>query len=245
MKATLVLEYKCSDAGVVLRYERAIMDKSKVDAEYMHEAVIDDDISEKMGVGGTLQETAPKQKKSKGHMLVYMICSIIIAVAVLLLILYIILERHGKKEIGDVTDGFISSLNGESKIELYGLLSTEHIDYMSTEYGYSKLDVIKEMENSLDFFKGEIEDEAWYDLGAFKEITVYENNILAAEPDELSAMKDYFSEELSIEIDDYAEVHLKCHVIGEKRSMEMMVELYLYKIDEKWYFLDWYWDDFE
>lgn len=221
------------------------MDKSGIDEKNTNEAVMEENVSEQLADNGSIQKIEPRQKKSKIHIAVYMMCGIIIAVAVIMLILYILLERHGKKEIENVTDGFISSLNNESGTELYGLLSEEYIDYLSVEYGYSKLDVIKEMENSLAFFTEDAEDEVGYNLGELKGISVYERYVPESEPDELLAMKDYFSEEFSIAIDGYAVVYLKCNVNGEKKSMKMLMELYLYEIDGKWYFLDWYWDDLD
>lgn len=187
------------------------------------------------------QKPAVKQKKSKGQIVVCIICSIIIVAAVLMLAGYMILERHGRKEIEKVTDSFISSLNNKSGTELYGLLSDEYINYMGTEYGYSKLDVIKEMESSLAFFQENIEAENGYDLGPLEEISVYDSDAEDFDTDELSEMKAYFRNELDMVIEDYAQVNLKCHVRGEKRKIKMLLELYLYKINEKWYFLDWYW----
>lgn len=187
------------------------------------------------------QNPVVKQKKSKGQIIVCIICSIMIVAAVLMLAGYMILERHGRKEIEKVTDSFISSLNNKSGTELYGLLSDEYIDYMRTEYGYSKLDVIKEMENSLDFFQENAETENGYDLGRLQEISVYDSDVEDFDTDELSEMKAYFRSELDMVIEDYAQVNLKCHVSGEKRRIQMLLELYLYQMNGKWYFLDWYW----
>ncbi|MGN0395768.1 MAG: hypothetical protein ACI4EF_10410 [Coprococcus sp.] len=186
-------------------------------------------------------EKTQNQKKSGWRIAVYVVCSIIIAIAIIMLIMYIVISRHGKKEIQSVADGFISGLNDRSNTKLYELFSDEYIDYLSRENGFSKADAINMLDDDIDYFMDDLESEAGYDIGSFHEIRVFESNIENYSGDEFQEMSDYFKDEFDILIDDYAEADLKCNVTGDKRNMQLLIELYIYKIGDKWYLLDWYW----
>ncbi len=203
-------------------------------------------INEQNGVNGNMEKEIQKEDKKKKsiiHIILYSICGMIIVLAVVAVVLYILLEQHGRKSAETIADDFMSGLNGKSGIKLYRLVSDDYIEYMCDAYGYSKLDLMKDLETSLHYFYEEAENESGYNLGCVKTVAVRSRSIKNADADKLSEMKEYFNKEFFMAIDDYAEVFLSCDVVGEKESIKMSVELYLYKIDEKWYFLDWYFED--
>lgn len=182
------------------------------------------------------------QKKDSKKKIGFLVLGIV--VVVILIIVFVIWRFRtsaGAKTEEDVTVHFLEALGQQDPDEMYALLSPAYIRYMEDEGSIFGMTPKSDVEDQMDFFFEDLRD--YYEIGKYKRLFYDEDDIEMQKyrGDDLAEMQEYFREEFEMEIDAFTQVNITLQIEGTKGKATVPIELFLFRVGKKWYYIDWYW----
>lgn len=185
-----------------------------------------------------VQEPKKSSKKLKWFLLVGMI----VALAVILFFAWQIRKSYGKHSPEKVTEYFLKALKEQDADEMYRLLNPDYISYMEDAGSIFGMNPKSDVSDQMDFFFEDLRD--YYGIGLYKTLFYEDEDIEMQKYSgaDLTEMQEYFREEFEMEIDAFTQANITLSVEGTKGKETVSIELFLFQVGKKWYYIDWYWD---